>query len=240
MKELLVGAVVASGLLVGCGSSDPPAYYPTGPSTQGDYVPPPASTAPSTNGSKGLVDSQDPPTEDASVFPELVERVKTNAPNLSQGGALAVRFENLGTGFRYSAILVADANPAPVPKLPSMRTTSFKNKSGEFVFIAARSYAPGHYECSDTLVVAYTPDDNTSPKDPGAFWSSNSGGRCELELYAGSNPGDVQGKLTASLISNDSQFKRTIEAGYLYIKGAIAAYGGPAPSGPQGRPTFTK
>lgn len=159
------------------------------------------------------------PTPDK--FPQLVETVKEKVPKWKDGGAFVVRFMNEASQSRLSDVYIAHDG---LEKTKEGRTVVFARAEdgvGWFVLLAQK-LTIGHHECGKDLAFAssFTTEDFVGAK-PDTSWTVNEGGHCELDLYAGSSPGDLQGKFSGKLVSNKGDKFLIVEAGYLYMKAAL-------------------
>jgi hypothetical protein len=168
-----------------------------------------------------------PPTPDK--FPELVQTVKEKVPKWKDGGAFVVRFMNESSQSRLSDTYIAHDG---FEKTKEGRTVVFARAEdgvGWFVLVAQK-LTIGHHECGKDLALASSfTTEGFVGANPDTSWTMNEGGLCELDLYAGSNPGDLQGKFSGKLVSNKGDKYLIVEAGYLYMKAAPAARPSPKP-----------
>jgi hypothetical protein len=187
----------------GEGSRAEPARKAPEPEAARPPPPPPASTA---------------PTPDK--FPQLVETVKEKVPKWKDGGAFVVRFMNESSQSRLSDVYIAHDG---FEKTKEGRTVVFARAEdgvGWFVLIAQK-LTMGHHECGKDLAFASSfTTEGFVGANPDTSWTVNDGGKCELDLYAGSSPGDLQGKFSGKLVSNKGDKYLIVEAGYLYMKAA--------------------
>ncbi len=244
MKAIAVGFVGASVALTACGSSTP-AYYPQ-PQTDPNATPQPAG-AESAQPQDTMFQKTEqpppqagatPPPEDPNTFQNYVDVIKQTMPTAVKGTALAVRFVNTQTGFRYSTGFVSDEGFVPFQGFPGEAIMIANSDAGETFTIVMSKMRPGHYECSkDSFALEFATSGITGT-DPQANWSDNAGGECEVDIYPGNTAGDIQGKIAGKLVSNDGQTVFTLESGFFYARRPFMAGqgGGAAPTGPVQRP----
>ncbi len=119
--------------------------------------------------------------------------------------------------------------------MPGIRSIYFSNDAKESFFFATRAFTLGHHVCGDDVIVAFA-DAGEKPSDPHSVWSNNTGGSCEIDLFAAQN-GDVQGKITGTLVSNDAASTMTLETSYIYHQEPRPRnLGGPPPNHPAAHP----
>ncbi|MFO0616300.1 MAG: hypothetical protein U0414_27155 [Polyangiaceae bacterium] len=162
--------------------------------------------------------TQPDPPEDPSTFAGYVDQIKTVMPDTSGGVATALRIENQTTGTRTSYIFKTSTN------FDSFADGAFYlailSRNNEDLYIRIPKLRPGHYECPDFDLLLGESDKPLS--DPETAQAANPGGSCELDLYPGNNPTDIQGKFTGRLMFNSGEFSYTIESGYLYARDALS------------------
>jgi hypothetical protein len=256
VNKKIFGAVMSIGALVaGCTNNAPPAYYPyySTPEDPNDVnvvapapapEPPPPPPAPvhqivteNQNDRTELFEKVDTGVqqEDPNLYPQLADIIKTSMPYETRGSAMAVRFVNVENGLRVSAGLTSDEG-FTTTGVPGQSMAIMTSDSGESIAILATWMRPGHFECGDTFSMEFAPA-GVLAIEGAAAWSDNPGGSCEVDIYAGDNPGDLQGKITGTLVSNDASTKYTLESGYFYARRQFVANPS-APPAPR-RPNFT-
>ncbi len=246
MKQQFIVLVGASAVLVACGTSTPAPAYPYHPTPRPHSTATthhPLSDAPVASETKprdtAVHESQpppapahrSPPVEDPKLFSSFVDIIKRTVPTGDQGAAVAVRFVNTQTGYRYSSGFVSEKGFVPFQGFPGKSIAIATSDAGETFTIVMSTMRPGHFECGTQPDFALEfATAGVRGNDPQASWSDNPNGDCEIDIYAGDNPGDYQGKISGKLISNDGKTVFTLEAGYFYARRPYLA--GQAPAGP--------
>jgi hypothetical protein len=256
VNERVIVLIGASALLAACKSSDPAPYFPyyptpseptAAPSSQplSDTAVPEAQQPQDTMFQKTepapTATADQPPPEDPNLFSTFVDIIKQTMPTANQGSAVAVRFVNTQTGYRYSSGFVSDDGFVPFQGFPGESISISTSDAGETFTIVMSKMRPGHYECGKDNFALEFATTGVRGTDPAANWSDNPGGACEVDIYDGDNPGDYQGKIAGKLVSNDGNTVFTLESGYFYARRPFLAgqvQGPPARSGPMTRPTI--
>lgn len=193
------------------------------------------------------VDSPQPPTpenpqpvadppEDPATFSGYVDQIKTVMPDTDSGVAAAIRIENQTTGHRSSYIFKTSSNFDTYSEGAFYLVILSRNN--EDIYMRVPKLKPGHYECPEFDLLLGDADKSLS--DPESADASNPGGWCELDIYPGNNPTDIQGKFSAKLMFNNGEYSYTIESGYFYARDALShEYKAPPPryTGPGPGPT---
>lgn len=228
----LLSAVVAGSLLAGCGNGTKPGVPKSSSSA--------ASSSPPWALSSGSVDPNDIllhqpgffPEEDPALYGQFVDVIKTQMPRTTQGAGVALRFINASSGYRYTAGFTSDPGFIEFKSFPGQAIMFGNASTGERLVFMFSEMKPGHYECAkDDFDIEFAPA-GVKGTDPSANWAQNDGGSCEIEMYEGTNPGDLQGTLTGKLVSNDRATLFTIEQGYFYARNPFIAKRDPdKPSG---------
>ena len=86
------------------------------------------------------------------------------------------------------------------------------------VTILHRTWQPGTYACNEDTQVAFGLSDHWNPAAEDTYVSWQPGANCQLSLQEGQQPGDLEGSLRGTFVTNAGSHKIEIEAGYLYIK----------------------
>ena len=183
-------------------------------------------------------DGGEAPPEDPNTFNSLVDIIKKTMPTANGGSAVAVRFLNTQTGYRYSSGFVSDTGFEPFQGFPGESIAIATSDAGETFTIVMSKMRPGHFDCGkDNFALEFAAAGITGT-DPKANWTDNPGGECEVDIYQGDTPGDFQGKVSGKLVSNSGDTVFTLESGYFYARRPfVAGQGGaPPPAGPVGRP----
>ncbi len=232
----LLSVIVVSSLLVGCGNGSKPAVPRSSSSA--------ASSAPPWALSSGSVDPNDIllhqpgffPEEDPALYGQFVDVIKTQMPRTTQGASVVLRFINASSGYRYTTGFTSDPGFVEFKSFPGQAIMFGNASSGERLVLMFADMKPGHYECAkDDFDIEFAPA-GVRGTDPSANWAQNDGGSCEIEVYEGTNPGDLQGTLTGKLVSNDRATLFTIEQGYFYARNPFIAKRNPGtPQGKHGK-----
>lgn len=174
----------------------------------------------------------DPP-EDPATYSGYVDQIKTIMPDTDGGVAAAIRIENQTTGHRSSYIFKTSSNFETYSE--GAFYLAILSRNNEDIYFRIPKLKPGHYQCPDFDLLLG--DADKSLADPEAADAANPGGSCELDIYPGNNPSDIQGKFTAKLMFNSGEYSYTIESGYFYARDALShEYKAPPryPTGPTG------
>lgn len=230
--SILVAVLTAAS---GCGNSNQPAVPKA--SSAASNTPPWA--APSGSVDPGDILLHEPgffPEEDPNQYAQFVEVIKTQMPRTTQGTAVALRFINASSGYRYTAGFTSDPGFIEFKSFPGQAIMFGKSSTGESIVFIFSDMKPGHYECAkDDFDIQFSPA-GVKGTDPSANWAQNDGGSCEIDVYEGTNPGDVQGTLTGKVVSNDRATLFTIEQGYFYARNPFVAKRDPnTPHGKHGK-----
>lgn len=219
-KTALLGALLATSvaaiLSMGCGNGTPSAV----PKSSSSAV---ATPWPSPSGSVSPDDLllHTPgffPEEDPNLYGKFVEVIKTQMPGTTQGAAVALRFINASSGYRYTAGFTSDPGFIEFKKFPGKTIMFGKTDSGEGLVLIFSEMKPGHYDCAkDDFDIEFAPA-GVKGTDPSANWAQNDGGSCEIEMYEGNHSGDLQGTISGKVVSNDRATLFTIEQGYFYAR----------------------
>jgi hypothetical protein len=250
VNERTLGLVGIGVFLVACSSSSPEPYYPNYPTPSDNPTAAPTDTPPGTEPQDSMFQkteappptpgSANPPPEDPNLFSQFVDIIKSTMPVANQGAAIAVRFVNTQTGYRYSSGFVSDDGFVPFTGFPGESIAIATSDAGETFTIVMSKMRPGHFECNkDTFALEFA-GVGVRGTDGEANWSDNPGGSCEIDIYPGDSPGDFQGKIAGKLVSNDGNTVFTLESGYFYARKPFLAGQAPAgpPPGPVSRPTI--
>lgn len=170
------------------------------------------------------------PQEDPATYSGYVDQIKSVMPGSTSGIASAIRIENQTTGHRSSYIFKTSSN------FDTFADGAFYiavlSRNNEDLYIRIPKLRPGHYECPDFDLLLG--DSDKSLSDPEAAQAANTGGHCEVDIYPGDNPKDIQGKFTGKLMFNNGEFSYTIESGYFYARDALSnEYVAPKPTYPK-------
>ncbi len=159
---------------------------------------------------------------DAS-FDDGVASIRGRVPEWDNGTGMAIRFVQLQTGKRLTFLYVDRTPPEWKEKLNTWLILSKATWDGEIVSTIAvtlNALKAGRFEGAatknDCMIGAAIGTDRWDPKDASTAWSNNEGGFCEVELREASQPGHLEGRFKAKLVSGQGVFY-TIDQGYLYI-----------------------
>ena len=146
------------------------------------------------------------------------------------GIASAIRIENQTTGLRTSYIFKTASNFDEFAD--GVFYIAVLSRNNEDLYIRIPKLRPGHYECPDFDLLLG--DSDKSLSDPETAQAANTGGHCEIDIYPGENPNDIQGKFSGKLMFNNGEFSYTIESGYFYARDALLnEYKPPKPTYPK-------
>lgn len=223
------GVVMGSALLSGCTNTVQHHIFPTPPEPY--YTPAPAPEPPPAPIEKvNHVEENDdggwtpmPPTppkvvrEDPSIFPTYKGIIQDTLPGVSRGSASAVRFMNYSTDKRYTTMTVSEDGFVPLTDVPGAGLAFMMNDDGERLAIVIGSLKPGHYDCgSSNFAIGFAFPGEAIDSEQ-ASWSDRPGAYCSFDLWAGDNPGDIQGSFDGVLSTNDNH-TLSIADGYFYAR----------------------
>ena len=166
-------------------------------------------------------------------FADLIALFQRKGPSWDKGAGVAARFLIVAKNSRVSQGFYSDEG---IERSKDGRSVIFAHVPGKdwWFVIAAKQFQQGHFKCASDLMlgVADTPDFKGS--DPRTGWTSNDDGRCQMDVYAGTNPGDLQGRFTGKLVANNKTAYWVVEDGYFYLRAPKRQAGpGPAQAAPQ-------
>lgn len=161
-------------------------------------------------------------TTDAS-FDEGVASIRGRVPEWDNGTGMAIRYVQIQTGKKLTFLYVDRTPPEWKAKLNTWLILSKATWDGEIVSTVAVTLSAlkaGRFEGAatknDCMIGAAIGTALWDPKDSSTAWSNNEGGFCEVELREASQPGHLEGRFKAKLVSGQGVFY-TIDQGYLYI-----------------------
>jgi hypothetical protein len=159
----------------------------------------------------------------SSEFINGIASIRGRVPEWNNGTGMAIRYVQLQTGKQLTFVYIDRTAPEWKEKLKTWLVLSKATWDGEVVSTVAVTLSAlkaGRFEGaaskSDCMIGAAIGTSVWDPRDPSTAWSNNEGGFCEVELQDAAQPGHLEGRFKAKLVSGQGVFY-TIDQGYLYI-----------------------